>query len=206
MAPQALIVSLMVGPLATNCYIVADPVTKEACLIDPGAEAGRIMKELKKEGLDLKFIIITHGHGDHIGANSGFKVPIYIHRLDADCLTDPGLNLSRMFMFGITSPKADRLLEEGDEVKLGGLALGIIHTPGHSPGSISIRVGAAVFTGDALFAGSIGRTDLPDGDDAALTRSITEKLFVLPDDTKVYPGHGPASTIGREKRENPFFN
>jgi glyoxylase-like metal-dependent hydrolase (beta-lactamase superfamily II) len=206
MAAEIIIISLIVGPLGTNCYIVADPDTKEACLIDPGADAGKIRRRLSDNGLNLKFIIITHGHGDHIGANSSFKVPIYIHRLDGDNLTDAGLNLSSIFMFGITSPRASRLLEDGDVVELGRLRLKVIHTPGHSPGSISISVDGAVFTGDALFAGSIGRTDLPGGDDAQLTGSITEKLFRLPDDTKVYPGHGPQTSIGVEKRTNPFFN
>lgn len=206
MAQELILLCLVVGPLGTNCYIVADPATKEACLIDPGADAEKIKDLLRKNGLELKYIIITHGHGDHIGANGQFKVPIYIHRLEADFLTDPGLNMSKMFMFGITSPKAEKLLEEGDVLKLGNLKLEILHTPGHSPGSISIHVDGVVFTGDALFAGSIGRTDLPYGDEALLTSSITEKLFALDDKTKVYPGHGPATTIGDEKRGNPFFN
>jgi Zn-dependent hydrolases, including glyoxylases len=197
--------SFVVGPLETNCYIVADAQTKEACLIDPGADPAMMKDYLRKNGLGLRFIINTHGHGDHIAANSQFDVPIYIHRLDGDFLTDPALNLSKMFIFGITSPKASKLLEDGDIIKLGNLKLEILHTPGHSPGSISVKVDGVVFTGDALFAGGIGRTDLPHGDTDLLMRSITGKLFALDDDTRIYPGHGPQSTIGEEKRSNPFF-
>jgi glyoxylase-like metal-dependent hydrolase (beta-lactamase superfamily II) len=197
--------SFVVGPFETNCYIVADVQTREACLIDPGADPAMMKDYLRKNGLGLRFIINTHGHGDHIAANSRFDAPIYIHRLDGDFLTDTKLNLSKMFIFGITSPKASRLLEDGDVIKLGKLELEILHTPGHSPGSISVHVDGAVFTGDALFAGGIGRTDLPHGDMDLLMASITGKLFKLDDDTRVYPGHGPQSTIGEEKRSNPFF-
>lgn len=196
----------IVGMLETNCYLVADISTKEACLIDPGSDARPIKSFIDKEGLELKFIINTHGHGDHIGANASFKVPIFIHRLDKDFLKDPGLNMSRMFMMGIVSPGADRLLEEGNILKLGGLELKILHTPGHTPGSVSVVLDGVVFTGDALFAGSIGRSDFEYGDQDLLIRSITQKLFTLKDDTVVYPGHGEPSTIGEEKKHNPFFS
>lgn len=205
MKKEFIVKSFIVGPLETNCYIIADPATKEACLIDPGADPAVIKDCLRKNGLELKFIVNTHGHGDHIAANSQFKVPIYIHRLDGDFLTDTKLNLSKMFMFGITSPKASRFLEEGDTIALGSLELSVIHTPGHSPGSISLKVDGAVFTGDALFAGGVGRTDFAYGDTDLLMRSITGKLFTLDDKTVIYPGHGPQSTIGEEKRSNPFF-
>jgi hydroxyacylglutathione hydrolase len=205
MNKEPVIKSFVVGPLETNCYVVSDPSTREACIIDPGADPDAIKDYIRKNGLDLKFIINTHGHGDHIAANGQFKVPIYIHRLDGDFLTDTRLNLSGMFMFGLTSPKASRLLEDGETLALGNLALEIIHTPGHSPGSISVKVGGAVFTGDALFAGGIGRTDFAYGDTDLLMRSITEKLFALSDNARIYPGHGPQSTIGEEKRSNPFF-
>ena len=196
----------VVGLLGTNCYLVADAVTREACLIDPGWDPEPIKKHIIKDGLSLKFIINTHGHGDHIGANSAFHVPIYIHRLEADFLTDPDKNLSRVFTKGIVSPAAERLLENGDKIKLGELELMILHTPGHTPGSISVVIGGDAFTGDALFAGSIGRTDLAYGDHDQLIRSITEKLFALKDDTVIYPGHGECSTIGEEKKSNPFFS
>lgn len=203
---EAIVQGFIVGPLETNCYVLADPVSRDACLIDPGADPGIIKDYLKKSGLRLRFIINTHGHGDHIAANRHFHVPIYIHRLDADFLSDPGLNMSKVFMLGITSPKASRLLEDGEVVKLGNLGLEILHTPGHTPGSVSVKVGGIVFTGDALFAGGIGRTDFGYGDTDLLMRSISEKLFSLGDDTRIYPGHGPESTIGQEKRSNPFFS
>jgi glyoxylase-like metal-dependent hydrolase (beta-lactamase superfamily II) len=194
-----------VGPLETNCYVVSDSETGDACVIDPGADAETIKRYIRRNGLNLRFVINTHGHGDHIAANCRLGAPVYIHRLDADFLTDPALNLSKMFLFGITSPKASRLLEDGDTLELGRLRLEILHTPGHSPGSISVKLDGVVFTGDALFAGGIGRTDLPHGDTGLLMRSITGKLFTLSDDTRIYPGHGPQSTIGEEKRSNPFF-
>lgn len=205
MKKELAIKSFIVGPLETNCYVVADSATKEACLIDPGASPAVIKDYLRRSGLALKFIINTHGHGDHIAANSQFDVPIYIHSLESKFLADPALNLSKMFMFGITSPKASRLLEQGDTIALGSLELSVIHTPGHSPGSISIKVDGVVFTGDSLFAGGVGRTDLPYGDTDLLMKSIAEKLFTLDDSTIIYPGHGAQSTIGEEKRSNPFF-
>jgi len=197
---------LEVGPMGANCYIIENTATKNACLIDPGGEPGRIKEVLKKKGLSLKFIINTHGHGDHILANGYFKVPVYIHRLEKDFLTDPGKNLSGMFGFLIKSPEASKLLEDGDKILLDDLELEIIHTPGHTPGGISIKLDGLIFTGDALFAGSVGRTDLLEGDEELLMRSIKEKLFILGDDIIVYPGHGPESTIGEEKRTNPFFS
>ena len=195
---------LVVGPLESNCYVVADGAAKEALIIDPGADPKRIEKFLIKSGLDLKFIINTHGHGDHIAGNAYFKVPIYIHRLDADFLTDPKLNLSSTFLLSIRSPGAKRLLEDKDKISLGGLELEIIHTPGHTPGSVSVKLDGMIFTGDTLFEGGVGRTDLPYGDERLLIRSIRERLFIFSDDTVIYPGHGGSSTIGREKKENPF--
>ena len=185
--------------MAVNCYLLADPSTKDACIIDPGADAKRIASFIQANGLNLKFIINTHGHGDHIAENRYFNKPIYIHRLDKDFLTDTGKNLSSMFLFKVTSPEADRLLEDGDRILLGDLEMEIMHTPGHTPGSISIKVEDVIFTGDCLFAGGIGRTDFPYGDDALLLRSIKEKLFKFDDTTVIYPGHGGPSTIGREK-------
>ncbi|MDP2913592.1 MAG: MBL fold metallo-hydrolase [Candidatus Omnitrophota bacterium] len=196
---------LTVGPLEVNCYLLGDLGTKDACLIDPGAEANRIRDVLRKGGFALKFIINTHGHGDHIAANGAFGVPIYIHRLDGDFLRDPVKNLSRAFLFAVSSPAASRLLEDGDIIKLGGLCLEIIHTPGHTPGSISVKAGGTIFTGDALFKNGIGRTDLDYGDEAVLLKSIKQRLLVFSDDTVILPGHGESSTIGEERRYNPFL-
>ena len=195
----------VVGPMEVNCYLVADPVTKDACLIDPGADPKAIKNFLAKNKFNLKFIINTHGHGDHIAANGSFDLPIYIHRLDGDFLTDPDKNLSHVFIFKIISPKATRFLEDGEELSLGNLKLKIIHTPGHTPGSISIKLDGVVFTGDALFAGGIGRTDFSYGDETKLLRSIKDRLLAFSDDTVIYPGHGESSTIGEEKRLNPFL-
>lgn len=197
--------ALTVGMLEVNCYILADPDTKDACLIDPGAEPNRIKEVLHKEKLNLNFIINTHGHGDHIAANGAFKAPIYIHRLDKDFLKDPAKNMSRMFIFSVTSPPASRILEDRDSIALGRLNLDIIHTPGHTPGSISIKVDDIIFTGDALFKEGVGRTDFDYGDEALLLRSIRDRLLVFSDDTVIYPGHGGPSTIGEERRTNPFL-
>ena len=195
----------IVGPLAVNAYLLADAVTKEACLIDPGADYKKIKNIIDKNAFNLKFIINTHGHGDHIGSNGSFNVPILIHRLDKDFLTDANKNLSRMFIFSVTSPPATRLLEDGDTLEVGSIRLEVLHTPGHTPGSISLRSGGVVFTGDTLFNMGVGRTDLDYGDESALFDSIKNKLLVLPDDTVIYPGHGDLSTIGEERKVNPFL-
>jgi glyoxylase-like metal-dependent hydrolase (beta-lactamase superfamily II) len=195
----------IVGPLGVNAYLVADAAAKEACLIDPGDDAGKIKDFITENGFDLKFIINTHGHGDHIGANGSFKVPIYIHSLDKDFLTDPSLNLSRMFFFSIKSPPAAKLLYDGDVIRLGSLEFKVIHTPGHTPGSITLILGGIAFTGDTLFRSSVGRTDFDYGSEEALFESIKTKLMALSDNTVVYPGHGEPSTIGEERANNPFL-
>ena len=191
--------------MAVNCYVVADPAVNKACVIDPGADAGAIKNFLRKAGYNPEFVINTHGHGDHIAANGSFGCPIYIHRLDKDFLTDPERNLSSFFLFNVRSPEASRLLEDGDKIELGNISLGIMHTPGHTPGSISIKLDGLIFTGDALFAGGVGRTDFAYGNAELLLRSIRDKLLVFDDDTVIYPGHGECSTIGEEKRSNPFL-
>lgn len=196
----------VVGPLGVNMYVLADPATREACLIDPGAESAKAKDFITKNGLAPKFIINTHGHGDHIGANRSFGIPIYIHELDKDFLADPDKNLSRLFMFGVVSPEASRLLKDGDIIELGSIKIKVLHTPGHTPGSISLKLDGIVFTGDTLFRRSVGRTDLDNGDEGALLDAIKNKLLVMDDDTVVYPGHGEFSTIGDEKRDNPFLN
>ena len=197
----------VVGGLETNCYIFADMDAKEACLIDPGGDGeGLIKSELDKNGLHLKCIINTHGHGDHISSNRKFKAPICIHRLDADFLQSAELNLSAAYGLTIKSPPANRLLEEGDIIKIGGLRLKVIHTPGHTPGSISLLNNDILFTGDTLFMGGVGRTDFVYGSEEQLIYSIKNKLLTLDDDIVIYPGHGESSTIGKEKCENDFIN
>ncbi|MFA5085538.1 MAG: MBL fold metallo-hydrolase [Candidatus Omnitrophota bacterium] len=194
-----------VGPMAANCYVIAHVPTKDACLIDPGGEPERIKDFIRKNGLNLKFIINTHGHGDHILGNKFFRVPVYIHRLEKDFLTNPDLNLSGIFGIYLKTTEASKLLEDGQVIYLNDLKLEILHTPGHTPGGISVKLDGVVFTGDTLFAGTVGRTDFSYGDEGALFRSIRKKLFTLDDNTVVYPGHGEESTIGIEKKSNPFF-
>jgi len=188
-----------VGPLATNCYIVRETVSGKGVIIDPGAYDARVGEHIKAAGVDILNIVNTHGHADHIAGNAAFGFPVLIHALDAPCLSDPVRNLS-MFSGEDCSPvTAARTLEDGDRIAVGGLELEVIHTPGHTPGGISLRCGDILFSGDTLFFEGAGRTDLPGGEAAELARSIRERLFTLPDHVKVYPGHGPATTIGHEK-------
>ncbi|MDA8236162.1 MAG: MBL fold metallo-hydrolase [Clostridia bacterium] len=200
---------LPVGPIAANCYIIGCDQTKEAAVIDPGEDAKVILSQLNKEGLKLKYIINTHGHIDHIGANDEVKdttgAQIIIHELDAEMLTNPRKNLSN-FVGALNSFKAaDKTVKDGDVIQVGNLELEVIHTPGHTIGGICLRHGNLVWTGDTLFQGSIGRSDFPGGNHDTLINSIKKKLTVLPDDTQVFPGHGPSSNIGEEKRSNPFL-
>jgi len=201
-----MIKKLVVGAMETNCYIFADLEKKETAIIDPGSGGSGIKREVEKYGLHIKCVINTHGHGDHISSNGKFKSPIYIHRLDVDFLRNAKLNMSASFGFSIKSPEANRILEDGDVIEIGDLKLRVIHTPGHTPGSISLLTDGVIFTGDTLFMGGVGRTDFPYGSAAKLFDSIREKLFVLDDKTVLYPGHGPSSTIGEEKRANGFIN
>ncbi len=215
-APVPIILQTVVakGAVDTNCYIVGCPVTKEAAVIDPGAfspgEVQSILGFLASEGLMAKYIINTHGHIDHIAGNRAVKkatgAPILVHADDAGRLGDGQLNGSFLFGMDIQSPPADRLLADGEIIALGGLQVKVLHTPGHTPGGICLLVDNTLFSGDTLFAGSVGRTDLPGGSERAIINSIKEKLMTLPDDTSVRPGHGPRTSIGREKNENPFLS
>jgi len=192
---------------------VGSTETKEALIIDPGfetnLEAKTILKEINQRKLRVRYIVNTHGHPDHTSGNGIMKrltgAPILIHEYDAPMLTDSTKNLSMLFWVRTASlSPADRMLHDGDVVQVGSVALKVLHTPGHSRGSISLLGADAVFTGDTLFAGSIGRTDLPSSSYEEIMLSI-KKLAMLPDHIKVYPGHGPTSTIGEEKRHNPFL-
>ncbi|MBU1148135.1 MAG: MBL fold metallo-hydrolase, partial [Candidatus Omnitrophica bacterium] len=157
------------------------------------------------DSLKPKAVINTHGHGDHIGADSEFGLPIWIHSLDAEFLQDPSKNLSGMLGFLLKTKPASRLLDEGDVLKIGSVNLEVIHTPGHTPGSICFKGDSVVFTGDTLFCEGIGRTDFAYGSQEDIIRSIKEKLFTLDDNYLIYPGHGPSSSIGKEKVSNPFI-
>jgi len=196
---------LTVGDLEVNCYIVADEATKEAAIIDPGAEPQVIKDYILKNNLKPLFIINTHGHADHIGGNKFFDLPVFIHENDKDFLTDARKNLSAMFGPGIGSPEAAKLIKDGDKIKVGSITLEVMHTPGHTPGGVSLKTDKVVFTGDTLFFEGVGRTDLPDSSGEALIDGIKKKIFTLSDETIVYPGHGPASAVGHEKKNNPFL-
>jgi hydroxyacylglutathione hydrolase len=184
---------MAVGAYQANCYILGCRKTMEGIVIDPGAEALRIAREVTNTGLKIKYILITHGHPDHTGAAKELKgiikAPVWIHRLDSRGLDFP----------------PDGTMVDGQEIEVGTYKIKVIHTPGHSPGGVCLYAPGAVFTGDTLFAGSIGRTDFPGGDHKGLIKGVKEKIFPLGDDLRVYPGHGPASTIEQERVRNPFF-
>lgn len=203
-----IIKELVVGPLMANCFICGCSKTKEAVVIDPGGDANTILLSLADSKLKVKYIINTHGHFDHVSANGKMKdatgADILIHPLDAPMLEKLSSNAA---FFGVSvenSPPCDQTLEEGDTVSFGDITLKVIHTPGHTPGGISLYTNGIVFVGDTLFSGSIGRTDFPGGDFNTLISSIKTKLFNMKDDIRVFSGHGPETSIGIEKRHNPF--
>lgn len=203
-----IIESLTVGPIQANCFIVGCEETKKAAVIDPGDEADRILMALARHGLQVEAIINTHGHFDHVGANRRMKeatgATLIIHTKDAPMLQSLAASAASWGMSAENSPEPDRTVEDGDEITVGNIRFQVLHTPGHTPGGISLYTEGAVFVGDALFAGSIGRTDFPGGDYGTLIGAIQNKLFSLPDDTVVYAGHMGTTTIEKEKRTNPF--
>ncbi|MEW6096978.1 MAG: MBL fold metallo-hydrolase [bacterium] len=199
---------LVVGPIQSNCYILTGG--DEAIVIDPGGDAHLILNKLNELNGKLIYIINTHGHIDHIGANKKIKdatgAKILIHKKDAFMLTDSVSNLSAFFSEEtISSTPADRLLEDGDYIQTSNLKLKVIHTPGHTEGGICLLGDGFVFTGDTLFESGIGRTDFPGGSCKTLIDSICKHLLVLKDETIIYPGHGRISTIGIERKNNPFL-
>ena len=204
-----IIETLVVGPLAVNCYLVGDEQTREVVVIDPGGNARDILDTLLRDKLKPIAIVNTHAHFDHIIALTEIRAetgaPFYLHAAEAKVLASAQLGAS-MFGFPMSQPApAEHLLHDGDEVRVGAIALKVLHTPGHTPGGICLWGDGHVFVGDTLFQGSIGRTDLPGGDYATLMASIRDKLLTLPDETVVHPGHGEATTIGEERQFNPFL-
>ena len=202
--------TMPLGPLQANCYIVGCKATRQAAVIDPGGDVERILSALKQNDLQLTVILNTHAHFDHVGANKALKqatgAQLMIHQLDAPMLAHAAQAAAAWGLRSDESPLPDRLLADGDTIDCGRLQFNVIHTPGHSPGGscFYLKTHNALFVGDTLFAGSIGRTDLPGGDYDTLISSIQTKLFVLPDDTIVYNGHMEETTIGEEKQYNPF--
>ncbi|MDI3503090.1 MAG: hydroxyacylglutathione hydrolase [Candidatus Cloacimonadota bacterium] len=192
----------------TNTWLMWDDQSKDAILVDPAAPDSSLKKQIKEQKLVLRYIVNTHGHGDHIGGNTYFKTafncPLLIHEADAKMLIDNKKNLSEFMGSPILSTPADRLLKDGDSIALGSHQITVIHTPGHTPGGICLWVDKYLISGDTLFELSIGRTDFPGGSHEQIIDSIKRKLFVLPDDTVIFPGHGPRSSIGMEKLNNPF--
>lgn len=201
---------LEVGSFATNCYIIGSETSREGIIIDPGDEAERILKEVKDSGLDIKIIVLTHGHSDHTAALKEVKeetgAQMAVHAEDVSTLKQKLLGVIMGVGFK-SPPPPDRLLNDGDTVSVSGLELKVIHTPGHSRGSICLIGDGVLFSGDTLFNFGIGRSDLPGsgGNHEQLIKNIKDKLLVLDDDIKVYPGHGPETTIGAERRGNPFL-
>ncbi len=199
----------VVGPLQNNTFLVSDPVTRDAAVVDPGLDSGFLMDRIRDEGLALRYVLNTHGHFDHIALNGrflkAFDAKLLIHQGDAPMIA--GLTEhARLFGFQAEpSPEPDGFLEDGQAIRIGEGNLKVLHTPGHSLGGVCFLGEGWVIAGDTLFAQSIGRTDLPGGSLPVLLRSIRERLLTLPPETKVYTGHGPSTTVGYEKDNNPFL-
>lgn len=203
------VTTLMVGQMEVNCYLVSCEKTKESIVIDPGDDAEKIMNKLKEDRLHVSYIINTHGHADHIGGNQELKhltgASLLIHKADAEMLIDAKQNLSVFIGDPILSDPADRILNDGDTIEVGSIKLTVLHTPGHTKGGICLLTDDTLFSGDTLFAESVGRCDFPGGSMPELIQSIHSKLMVLNDSVTVLPGHGPSTSIGKERQSNPFL-
>ena len=201
--------TISVGPLETNCYILAVQENSPAIIIDPGDDEKKIRQVLSKYNLKPAMVINTHGHYDHIGCDDKFGVAILVHKDDAEMLKNSEVNFSTFLGSTFAVKSEIKTLEDGERIQLGAIELEVIHTPGHTPGGISLLMlqpeNNILFTGDSLFYRSIGRTDFPGASHKQLVNSIKGKLLKLSDDTVIYPGHGPDSTLGAEKKHNPFL-
>ena len=200
---------VVVGALETNCYLVYCEETRACAVIDPGADPERIIAAVADLELKPAIVINTHGHVDHIGANSDivrkYGVPLGIHGADTEMLQVSDYIELSLLLGAKNSPAPDRLLAEGDEIAFGRTSLRVIHTPGHTRGSVAFVHGGLLFSGDTLFCGGVGRTDLPGGSWKDLDRSIRERILTLPEETVVLPGHGPRTTVGQERSSNPIL-
>ena len=201
--------TIAVGPLDVNCYIIADDITRKGILIDPGGDAEKIKKALQTEKITLSNIIITHGHWDHVGAvidiKKAYDCPICLHKDDLEVYAH-AQDIALIFGFEIESPpEIDSFIDDSDVLYAGKIALKALHTPGHTRGSISLSTDGIVFTGDLIFKGGVGRTDFPGGDEEMLKKSIKSRIFTMPDDTLIYPGHGFPTTVIEERNTNPFL-
>ncbi|MFH2035867.1 MAG: MBL fold metallo-hydrolase [Candidatus Zixiibacteriota bacterium] len=205
-----IIETIPVSPFETNCYLVAQGVEQDCVIIDPGDEDEKIIRYMEKGKLIPSAILLTHGHGDHIGAveplKAKYNLPLYIGKGDEPLLASPSANMSAIFGFNIECPPADHLVSDSDVIRIKNMEFVVFATPGHSPGGVCYYIGNRLFCGDTLFNGSIGRTDLPGGNYSQLINSIQKSILSLPDDIICYPGHGPATTVGEERRSNPFIS
>ena len=201
--------TLVVGPIEENCYVLKDEETGEGIIIDAGDNGQEILAYVRDNGIDIKLLVNTHGHWDHIGAvdvlRDALGVQLAIHREDAPMLTASEEEMAVCSVFVGKKKPAEILLEDGDVINFGKSSLKVIHTPGHTKGGICLYGGGCLFSGDTLFASSVGRTDLPGGDYHEILHSVNVALAQVADETKVYPGHGPASRMGRERRCNPYL-
>ncbi|MBR5155353.1 MAG: MBL fold metallo-hydrolase [Clostridia bacterium] len=199
----------ILGDLVTNCYIIADDETKNAALFDAPANAEKILDYAEKNGLNIKYIFLTHAHFDHILALNELKektgAQILLHEEEEKYLYDPELNFLGEKADSVVLPAADKLLKDGDIIELDHLSIKVIHTPGHTVGGVCYLIDNILISGDTLFSGAIGRFDFPLGSFDDEIRSIKEKLMVLDDETKVYPGHGFSTTIGKQRKDNPYL-